>query len=482
MKKKFLSIALSLTLVAALFAGCGKNKDDKATNAEPTKAEATNTDDTAASPTVAALPADTGKVLNIWCWNTDVKTSLFDKGYVPGYTDNGDGTGSLNGVKVNWVVTPNQNNAYQNALDAALLDQANASEDDKIDMFFIEADYALKYTNVETPVAMSMDELGLTDAMKDQYQYTKDIVTDSNGAVRGSSYQACPGLFAYRRSIAKDVLGTDDPDQVQAKLGSWDDFNAVAAQAKDKGYTMLSGYDDSFRTFSNNMAGPWVQDGKVVVDDNMMKWVDQTKEFTDKGYNKKSSLWDATWTKEQGPSGKTFGFFMSTWGINFTLSGNSKKDPKKDAGPDNNNGVFGDWAVCAGPQPYYWGGTWFCAAVGTDNANLVKQIISDTTCNKDNMKKITEDLQDYTNNIPAMDEIANSDFKSDFLGGQNHIKLFAEAAKKISMKNMTPYDQGCTEKFQTAFKDYFDGKVTKDKALANFKKNILVTYPDLKMD
>jgi hypothetical protein len=34
------------------------------------------------------------------------------------------------------------------------------------------------------------------------------------------------------------------------------------------------------------------------------------------------------------------------------------------------------------------------------------------TCDKDNMKKITEQSQDYTNNKAAMEEIANSDYKS----------------------------------------------------------------------
>ncbi len=37
--------------------------------------------------------------------------------------------------------------------------------------------------------------------------------------------------FAYRRSIAKDVLGTDDPDKVQEALSTWDKFDKVAEQA-----------------------------------------------------------------------------------------------------------------------------------------------------------------------------------------------------------------------------------------------------------
>ena len=88
-------------------------------------------------------------------------------------------------------------------------------------------------------------------------------------------------------------------------------------------------------------------------------------------------------------------------------------------------------------------------------------------------------FEDYTNNEKAMNEIANSDYKSDFLGGQNHIALFAEAATKIDMSNAGPYDQGLNESFQNAFKDYFTGNVEEDAAKANFETAIKEKYPEL---
>ena len=244
---------------------------------------------------------------------------------------------------------------------------------------------------------------------------------------------------------------------------------------------MLSGYDDSYRTFSNNVSAPWVDGTTVVVDKNIMNWVDQTKEFTDKGYNNKTSLWDDGWAKDQGPEGNVFGFFYSTWGINFTLLGNSLATPEAEGGKlEKGNGIFGDYAVCEGPQPYYWGGTWICAATGTDNPSLVKDVMYQLTCNADIDKQITLDTQDYTNNMPAMEALAADDsFGSDFLGGQNHIALFAEAAKKIDMSNAGKYDQGCNEKFQNSFKDYFDGNIDLDTAKANFEKAIKEQYPEL---
>ena len=328
-----------------------------------------------------------GKVLNIWCWNDEFQSRFND--YYPEVKEVAEdkSTTTLNdGTTVKWTINPNENNNYQDKLDEALLKQADADADDKIDIFLVEADYALKY--VDADVTMDVKDLGLTDEdMAQQYQYTKDIVTDSNGAQKGTTWQATPGLFAYRRSIAKDVLGTDDPEQVQEALSDWAKFDEVAAKASEKGYKMLSGYDDAYRTFSNNVSAPWVDGDTVKVDENIVKWIDQTKDYTDKGYNNKTSLWDENWAADQGPAGKVFGFFYSTWGINFTLLGNSLETPVDQGGKEEvGNGIYGDYAVCYGPQPYYWGGTWICAAAGTDNADIVKDVMLKLTCDKEIMK------------------------------------------------------------------------------------------------
>ena len=102
------------------------------------------------------------------------------------------------------------------------------------------------------------------------------------------------------------------------------------------------------------------------------------------------------------------------------------------------------------------------------------------TCDADIMTKITEDTQDYTNSKSAMDSIAaDPNFGSAFLGGQNHIALFAEAAPKIDMSNISAYDQGLNESFQGAFKNYFDGNATIDEAKAQFESIISEKYPEL---
>ena len=475
MKKRILTALLASAMVLSV-AGCNETTepagdtagDTTTTTAAPEADDGAADDTTAADETPADDGAAEGKVLNIYCWNTEFQ-GLYNS-YAADIAE-------AAGVTVNWVINTNEGGVYQQKLDEALAAQASAAADDKVDIFLIEADYALKYT--ASPYCMNIADLGITDAdLANQYAYTQQVAT-VDGNLKAVSWQATPGLFAYRRSIAKEVLGTDDPAAVQEKLSDWTKFEAVAAEMKAAGYTMLAGYADAYRTFSNNVSGPWVQDGNLVVDDNIMNWVKMTKNFQDNGYsNPNVGLWSGEWATEQGPAGKTFGFFYSTWGINFTLLGNSLADAEAPA--EVGNGIFGDYAVCEGPQAYYWGGTWICAATGTDNATLIADIMKRMTCDTATMKQLTIDTQDYTNNKVAMDELANDpSFGSAFLGGQNHIALFASAAPNIDCSNMSAYDQLCNENFQECMKDYFNGECDEATALNNFYAKMKDTYPEL---
>ena len=48
-----------------------------------------------------------------------------------------------------------------------------------------------------------------------------------------------PGLLPHRRSIAKDVLGTDDPTEVQAALKAVWISSTMAERPLPRGYKML---------------------------------------------------------------------------------------------------------------------------------------------------------------------------------------------------------------------------------------------------
>jgi multiple sugar transport system substrate-binding protein len=463
MKKKLLAVLLSVTMVATMFVGCGnKNNDSKESTTTTEGTKDNNTTDDANADTETVDQTAEGKVFNIYCWNDEFQRRV--KAHYPGYTEVDATTGKIGDVTVKWNITPSDDNAYQNNLDETLLKQKDAAQDDKIDLFLIEADYALKY--VDTEYTMPVSKLGVTETdLSKQYQYTKDIVTDSKGQIKGVSWQGCPGVLIYRRSIAKDVFGTDEVDKIQEKLSDWDKFTAAAKEVKDKGYYMLSGYDDAYRVFSNNVTSKWVVDGKINIDANIKNWVDQTKDFTDKGYNNKTSLWSSDWSTGFTPEGKDFCYFGPAWFVDFTLGG---------------HGTDGDWYATKGPQGFFWGGTWICGATGTDNQSLIKDIMLKLATDDTIMKDIVVDDNDFVNNTTVMDAMsADTTYKSKVLGDSNPLGTYADGAGSIDLSNISSYDQGCTEEFQGAMKDYFDGNATYDEALQNFYSAITVKYPEL---
>ena len=81
-----------------------------------------------------------------------------------------------------------------------------------------------KYTDAAADVAIPLTDLGIdpdTD-LADQYAFTKVTASDENGVQRGSTWQCCPGLLVYRRDIAQDVFGTDDPEAIGEKVKDWE--------------------------------------------------------------------------------------------------------------------------------------------------------------------------------------------------------------------------------------------------------------------
>ena len=455
MKKRVFAAFMATLMVAGSLAGCGS----KASSGD-------NSD---------AANVEEGKVINIYSWNDEFRQRL-ESVYpeVESTSKDGSVTKLKDGTEIHWVINPNQDGVYQQKLDEALLKQADASADDKVDIFLSETDYVFKYTDKDADVAMPLKDLGIDPKkdLGDQYDFTQTTASDSDGVQRGSTWQCCPGLLVYRRDIAKDVFGTDDPDTVAEKVKDWDTMKITAQELKEKGYYTFASYADTFRLYGNSIDESWVAPGdtKIKVDQKIMDWVNTSKEWLDAGYLNSTvkGQWNDDWNKAMSSQSKVFAFLFPAWGIDFTLK-------------PNWDGEDGQWAVTNPPQEYNWGGSYIHAATGTDNPQHAKDIILALTGDKDNLLTISKDYSDFTNTKTGMQEAANDDanYSSEFLGGQNAFKYFAPVAENIKIAPLSSYDQGCVELIQNSFSDYLQGKVTFDKAKENFETAIKERYPDI---
>lgn len=462
-----LACAMGLSLVA-----CGGN-DDATTEAkkDDTTTEAAKDDASDATSEAEVSGSDEGKVLNIYVWNEEFKSRITD--HYPGYEEVDATHGKIGDVDVVWTITPNNDNAYQNNLDQQLLKQADADAKDKIDIFLVEADYALKYS--DTDYTMAVSDLGITDdELANQYDYTKKILEDSNGVLKGVSWQSTPGVLIYNREIAKDMWGSDDPAEVQKHVSDWDTFYATGSELAAKGYKLTATVNDSYRVYSNNVSSKWVEDGKLNIDPQFKAWADAEKASYEAGQTTTGDLWSDEWSAGFYPDGKVFAYFGPAWLINFSM------------GQDDEKSIAhaGGWGATEGPQAFYWGGTWICAATGTDNPTLVADIMRKMTTDETILKDIVSKDSDCINNKNVLSSLASDDsFGFSVLGGQNPFGLFTENVEKIDLSNLSAYDQGCNESFQKIMKDYFSGQyATYDEAIEAFKQDVATMYPAITVE
>ena len=453
-------------MVAALLAGCNKKAEE---STQPSETGSIVPGDAGNVVDVETLE-DTGDTLTIYVWNDEWKDFFWQ--YMPGvdYTKvtDEDGNekfpleGKLGDLKVVFKQTPSTDGAYQKSLDDAI------KNGDDMDLFLVEADYAKKYTI--DGVALPLGELGITnEELADQFAYTQQVVT-SDGVLYGSSWQTCGAGMIYNREIAKEVLGSDDPDTVQAAVSDWDKFEEVAGKMKDAGYLMTPRASTTYRVFSNNVSTPWVVDNKINLDESIKKWIDMSKRMVDAKQTKTGDLWN---TEDAFNKNTTFCVFGPAWYFNFCMGYDESDDVESIA-------EKGGWGLCQGPQAHYWGGTWICVGANTDNIKTCSDVVKTMTLDKDVLKKLVEEQSQDCNSKELAAQYANDpNFGNKILGGQNPYAIFSKCIDQIDVSVMTENDQYFNEQIQLAMDEYFDGKLSYDDAYAQFEQKVKEKVPGL---
>ncbi len=475
---------LSCAMTATILAGCGGAAAPAAGDAAPAADAAEDTaaadtadaaaDTSADAKTESATPASGGGsgTINVWAF-TDEVPGMIDK-YVADHPDFP--------YTINSTIIATTEGAYQPALDAAL--QAGGAE--QPDIYCAEAAFVLKYSKGDMQdYAMPYKDLGIdidaeTAASKIS-QYSIDIGTNTSGAVDALGYQATGGCFIYRRSIAKDVFGTDDPAEISKIIGggtgSWDKFWEAAKTLAAKGDAIVSGDGDIWHAVENSSDKGWLDDsGALQIDPKREEFLDISKNLTDNGWSNQTQDWQDAWFADMKDEGAkpVFGFFGPAWLINYTLAPNC-------GGEKTGEGTYGDWAICDSPIGFFWGGTWLLANknMDADKVSAVKDIIQWITLDS------TDDGLQYKwangtlngeggtkDSVASGTVMEKSDGSLEFLGGQNMFDYFVPANTYANGKNLTQYDENINLIWRDQVRAYAAGEKSREDAIKDFKQTV----------
>ena len=378
---------------------------------------------------------------------------------------------------------------YEGLLDDMLTGEYETTPD----IYVAEAGQVAKYGKGSlSSYAATYDELGiLTEQLIKESQtaaYAVEVGTrTSDGNVVALPYMSGAGCFIYRRSIAKEVWGTDDPAVIQEKIGggsgNWDAFWTAAEELKQKGYAAVSGDGDLWYAMKNNMDAAWVVDGELNLSPEREAFLDVSGRLTDNGYSNGTVDWSDAWFADMAGEGEkeVFGFFGPFWLITYNMSMYyyCGDDPSTEAF----EGTYGDWAVCNAPVGFYWGGEWVLAH--KDVADMEKKdVVADIlkwmmTLEYDEnslqyllANRLYEPNQGVKEAVVSGTVMEKADGSMEFLGGQNMFEYYAKANNQEMKIHITEYDAAIDTLWRNAVREYAQGEKSREEAIAGFKEAV----------
>ena len=295
--------------------------------------------------------------------------------------------------------------------------------------------------------------------------YLAELGTNDDGTFVGIPNTAAPGGVVYRRDLAKEYFGTDDPEEIGKMMSDWDGFLEMAQTIKEKSggkVSMLAGMDSNVQAWLNANTKPWVEDNKLLISENYQETFELVKRLVDAdidaGLSDGSPAYYASFSQ-----GNVFCYFGANWTETFTIEPN---DPEG----------AGNWAVCNAPcGPYNWGGIWWCMYNGSPNKDAVaawkKYVLS---------PQGAQNKYELIHFYPGLQSAYTADYiyqPDEFLGGQIIADYYLKVMDEMTVKKCELEDGAFIETMKFYCKALENGEGTVEELLDAAEDDLISKIP-----
>ena len=373
-------------------------------------------------------------------------------------------------IEVEFVEIPNQDEVYLNKINTTLRSGAGGP-----DVFTGEAAFYKQFIDAGYWEPISKAPYNAEALVDDLVPYVPNSSRDADGNITALSWQATPGALFYRRSIAKAVLGTDDPAEVSKYTSDLNKFyelgEMVEAEFSGEKF-LLAGYSDMQPFLFNLRTEQYIVNNKLTIPQSLLDYMKISKDMRDNNIESGTTTWQPPWFSSMA-DGSVMCYILPTWGLHYVLRPNAEPEAEK-----GEMEFTGDWGMAVPPASYSWGGTWIGVNSMSKEKALAYQFVKFIGSDPGFLEKWALKTGDYVANTKVVDKIKGT-FSQPFLGGQNHYDYFNEEAKKIDVSFRGPWDFQIENAFADQVTLYVDGQKSFDEAIADFKKAVKEILPDV---
>lgn len=327
-------------------------------------------------------------------------------------------------------------------------------------------------------------------------QYADDIVDyvwevgqDADGVQRAISYQITPAGIFYRRDIANEVFGTEDPEEIGKLFADYETILETGETLREEGYRIFAS-DGEMGNFSGDT--PWVIDGKLNVDQARHDYMDLSIALYQNDLTAFAGQWSAPWYQamsgevpvltaetniwdegevaaaaENAEMTEVFAFGLPSWGV-LTMR-------------DNYGDTAGQWGVCSGPAYGFGGGTYIGISATSERKELAWEYVKFCTLDEETLEWWIEYSEgDVVSSIPVLE--AYADYENPMYGNQNTYAFWLEQAEGIDYSKVTRYDTVIGDAWGAAITAVKTEEMTKEEAIDEFYDTVASTYPELEIE
>ncbi|MBN1798389.1 MAG: extracellular solute-binding protein [Spirochaetales bacterium] len=299
--------------------------------------------------------------------------------------------------------------------------------------------------------------------VSDMFPYLVEVGTDSNGKLRGLSWQVTPGGFYYRRSVAKQYLGTDDPQKIGNMISTPQKLLDTARLLKKKSdgkVKLIAGHNDYMHYICAARKKSFVSEkNELYIENSVLDYFDLAKTMSKEGLTAASDQWGWPWFENMNKKDPYFmGYFLPPWGLQYVIKPNARD-------------TYGDWGMARGPGSFFWGGSWLGICSQSINKNAAWEFLKYVTLKHDTLEWWAKETGDVVSSKSVCNKV-KKDFKDDFLGGQNAYEFFTQEALKLKGSLMTKHNLEVRNYMMDILNAYVEGSLNRQEALTQWREEV----------
>lgn len=198
------------------------------------------------------------------------------------------------------------------------------------------------------------------------FDYLEPLTSNAKGETIALEQSLTPGAIAYRRDLAKQYFGTDDPKELEALFPTLDAMIEKGKEVQEKSngeVYMFSSLGELNEIFTAQSQNPLMNGDVVDVTGKMKEVIENVTKVRDAGIVDKLELWSPQWNASFA-DGKHIFFPAANWAPQYVIKPNDKEGE-------------GRWGLMKPPgEMYSWGGTVFGISKTSENKELAWKFIN----------------------------------------------------------------------------------------------------------